>query len=235
MFTIILFLADVLAPIFIVRSNKVKFSRLSLQDEEKILSIAKTHWFVMFKIVVIQCLITLISLLILISVVQIKGEMQHSSVYGFVLFLIPDILLLLALRKQIHSWCREFVITDNRVLDKYGILSRSISEFRYEKIESCDVEQGILGRLFGFGSIIVRGVGGSSIIEHYVKEPFEFKQYLINVISNKNESHKSDLAQSTANQNDLIMKLQSYKKLLDDGVITQEDFDKKKQQILSEN
>ena len=40
------------------------------------------------------------------------------------------------------------------------------------------------------------------------------------------------MSQSAAPQYDAITELQAYKKLLDEGVITKEEFDKKKQVIL---
>lgn len=52
------------------------------------------------------------------------------------------------------------MVTDRRILQKTGILSACTHSIALTKIESKDVEQGVLGRLFGFGDVIVQGSGG---------------------------------------------------------------------------
>ena len=55
----------------------------------------------------------------------------------------------------------ECVLTDRRVLAKTGLISRESIELLLSKVEGIQVKQGILGRLFGFGTVIVTGTGGS--------------------------------------------------------------------------
>ena len=104
---------------------------------------------------------------------------------GWVAFvcIVAVLLWLMISRNQVVCWCREFVVTNKRILIKAGILSRETRESRFEKVESCDVSQGVWGRLLGYASIVVRGVGGSGIIEHYVKDPLSFRQFIIDKIS----------------------------------------------------
>src|SRR5205085_6129586 len=69
----------------------------------------------------------------------------------------------------IASWARaairrattELAVTDRRVIYKSGLFSRHTLEMNRSKVESVDVDQSILGRIFSFGTIIVRGTGGS--------------------------------------------------------------------------
>lgn len=228
-----LLFADVLAPIHLVKFKNADFSRHSLQNEEKILSISKTHWFVLLKIIVIQILILSIFLPILVNLIQVKKsatENVNQVPHGFIFFTLLGIWLLFALRKQVLFWCREFVVTDKRIVAKRAILK----EFRYNKIESCIVVQSFWGRLLGYGSIIIRGVGGSEIIEQYIANPFTFRQYIVDILENKKDTIASEVNQLSANQGDSIEKLRAYKKLLDEGVISEEDFEMKKQKILSE-
>ena len=70
-------------------------------------------------------------------------------------------------------------------------MSRETKEYRYEKVESCDVKQNVLGRILQYGSIIILGVGGSGNKEHYVKNPFEFRHYIIDRIGIENEAKDS--------------------------------------------
>ena len=53
----------------------------------------------------------------------------------------------------------EIVVTDRRVLFKTGVFGRRTAEMNISKIETVDVLQGIVGRVLGFGTVLVRGTG----------------------------------------------------------------------------
>ena len=55
----------------------------------------------------------------------------------------------------------ELAVTDHRVIYKRGIISRYTIEMARSKVESVDVHQSIGGRIFNYGTILVRGTGGS--------------------------------------------------------------------------
>src|SRR4029077_15877126 len=65
----------------------------------------------------------------------------------------------------IERMTSEFAVTNKRVLIKTGLIRRHSLETLLSKIESIGVAQSILGRILGFGTIVISGTGGS-------KEPF---------------------------------------------------------------
>lgn len=67
----------------------------------------------------------------------------------------------LALGAYLEIATSEFVVTNKRVFLKQGIMRRRSTELLLGKIESVNVEQGILGRLFDFGTIVSSGTGGT--------------------------------------------------------------------------
>jgi uncharacterized membrane protein YdbT with pleckstrin-like domain len=69
----------------------------------------------------------------------------------------------------------ESALTTHRVLTKAGLLRRSISEIGLAKIESSSIEQGIVGRLFGFGDLVVRGSGGHAVTATALSTVMEFR------------------------------------------------------------
>ena len=80
------------------------------------------------------------------------------------------LLVLFGLISLITNWIRkrttEIVVTDKRVLLKTGLFSRKTVEMNMNRIESVDVTQSILGRIFDFGTVLVRGTGAGA-------EPFK--------------------------------------------------------------
>jgi len=70
----------------------------------------------------------------------------------------------------------EYGLTNNRVITKTGIISRSTEEMKLSKVETVEIKQGILGRILGYGSVIVSGTGSSNVIISKVSNPIEVKK-----------------------------------------------------------
>ena len=70
----------------------------------------------------------------------------------------------------------EFAVTNKRVLIKVGFIQRTSFELLLKQVESILVEQGIMGRVLGFGTIIVIGTGGSKEEFDYISDPLEFRK-----------------------------------------------------------
>ncbi len=76
----------------------------------------------------------------------------------------------------IDRWTSEFAITNKRVVIKTGFVSRHTLEMNLSKVESVNVEQSILGRMLGYGSIIVIGTGGTTEVFGKIANPMEFRR-----------------------------------------------------------
>lgn len=61
----------------------------------------------------------------------------------------------------VHRYGFEFAVTNKRVIYCKGLVTISTDELFLDKIESVLVQQGLLGRWLGYGSVSVRGTGGS--------------------------------------------------------------------------
>ena len=65
-----------------------------------------------------------------------------------------------------HRWTTETDVTNFRVVHKEGFIKRQTFEMSVDKVESVDVNQSILGRIFSYGDVTVLGVGeGGKTIE----------------------------------------------------------------------
>jgi uncharacterized membrane protein YdbT with pleckstrin-like domain len=76
----------------------------------------------------------------------------------------------------IRSTSSEFAITNKRVLIKVGLIRRHSLELLLQKIEGIGVDQGILGRILGYGTITVSGVGGTKEAFALISNPLEFRR-----------------------------------------------------------
>jgi uncharacterized membrane protein YdbT with pleckstrin-like domain len=53
------------------------------------------------------------------------------------------------------------VVTNRRVILARGVMDRKTEEILLQKIESIGVEQGVWGRMLGYGTVTFRGTGGT--------------------------------------------------------------------------
>lgn len=70
----------------------------------------------------------------------------------------------------------EMGFTSKRVITKSGILSRRTLELLLTKVESIGIEEGLLGRMLGYGTAIVRGTGGTPEPVKNIASPLEFRR-----------------------------------------------------------
>ena len=83
------------------------------------------------------------------------------------------ILIVIALVRRSST---ELAVTNRRVIAKFGLVARRTVEMNLAKIESVRVEQTVMGRLFGFGSIIVTGTGSTMDPIQFIADPIAFRQ-----------------------------------------------------------
>ena len=76
----------------------------------------------------------------------------------------------------IRSISSEFAVTNKRVLVKVGLVRRHSLELLLSKVEGIGVDQGILGRILGYGTITVSGTGGTREAFRMIASPLEFRR-----------------------------------------------------------
>lgn len=86
------------------------------------------------------------------------------------------ITLLLAVYEYLRVKHTELGLTNKRVISKAGIISRRSEEMKLGSIETVEIDQGVLGRILGYGNIRVSGRGISDVILDKVSDPMAVKR-----------------------------------------------------------
>jgi uncharacterized membrane protein YdbT with pleckstrin-like domain len=77
------------------------------------------------------------------------------------------------LRAWFRRWTTEIAVTDRRVVLKRGFIRRHTVEMNMQKVESVDVDQTQLGRIFNYGTVTIKGTGSTleslRMIDHPLK------------------------------------------------------------------
>jgi uncharacterized membrane protein YdbT with pleckstrin-like domain len=153
----------------------MRYVRRVLQPNETVVHATQLHW----RIYVRSALLFVVCVGLAVAAISVAGPQPNV---GLALWIAAGIFLLLALSAGLHAFVRrattEFAITDHRVIYKTGLLRRHTLEMNRGKVESVDVDQTILGRIFGYGTIIVRGTGGSLEPIRNVADPLAFRSHI---------------------------------------------------------
>ena len=145
-----------------------------------------------------------------------------------VLFAIP--IVIKAIRR---AWCRRLSLTlhEDRVTGTYGKFSTKSLSLPIEQLSSVSVIESFLDKVRSGKTISIRSASGV-IAFPFVQNADEFAQKSLEAINKyKGERRIAPAAAPVASASNAD-ELKKYKDLLDSGVITEEEFNAKKKQIL---
>jgi uncharacterized membrane protein YdbT with pleckstrin-like domain len=70
----------------------------------------------------------------------------------------------------------EIAVTDRRVIIKTGMMSRRSLEIMLAKVESIGIDEPVLGRILGYGTVVIHGTGGTPEPFSRIAHPSEFRR-----------------------------------------------------------
>ena len=136
------------------------FVERNLLPNEQVTYRATLHW-----------IIFLVPVIVLLAAIALA--LALNGVAGMV---VGALGLLLLIPPWIKSGSSEFAITNKRVVIKVGLIRRHSLELLLQKVEGIGVDQGIVGRILGYGTITVSGVGGTKEAFQRISNPLEFRR-----------------------------------------------------------
>ncbi|MBI2276319.1 MAG: PH domain-containing protein [Dechloromonas sp.] len=103
----------------------------------------------------------------------------HLIALGIVLLPAFGIGLIFLAMAYIRYKTTELAITTRRVIVKFGFIRRNTVEINIGKVESIQVEQEVLGRIFNFGTLIISGAGTPQAPIPGISKPMLFRKAFI--------------------------------------------------------
>lgn len=166
----------------------MRYIHKTLLDDEQIIYMTHPHWIVYVPSVC--CII--ITLLFALFGDYWPGMHLHIAGFSFFWILLGGlscVSLIAWLKAFILHRCSEFGVTNKRVLIKMGWIQRDVLEIFLDKIEAIHVDQTIIGRLLGYGALVIVGTGGSKDPYPNVPRPLHFRKVVQQSIDDYVESH----------------------------------------------
>ncbi len=147
------------------------YARSTLSPNETPYFKTSLHWIVFVRF----AFVTLLGFLLLAVPFAIGVQALFASELGWFALPLPIFLMLTPTLAWISS---ELVITDRRVLIKTGIVRRQTLEMFISKVESIAIDQGFIGRIFDYGSVVIRGTGGLEEPFEAIARPIQFRNWV---------------------------------------------------------
>jgi uncharacterized membrane protein YdbT with pleckstrin-like domain len=144
---------------------------------ERVIYETGLHWLIYGRAIVLL----LLAVALAVAVVALGGDPARDPAAQAGLA-VTALLALLGVvsfvRAAIRRATTELAVTDQRVVFKRGVVARHTIEMNRSKVESVDVDQSLLGRILGYGTVKVRGTGGSLEPVANIRDPLGFRSYI---------------------------------------------------------
>lgn len=155
---------------------------------EQVMYRTRLHWIVIFWHLIWALVFAAAGAYLLVGLPGVSGLSDNAihwgRIGGGVLLAFAAISFLVALVRRNSV---EMAVTNKRVTVKVGLVSHSTEEMMLNRIESIMVDQSLFGRIMGYGTITLRGVGGTPDPFPNISNPLEFRRQV---------QHQLDLMQS---------------------------------------
>ena len=144
----------------------------NLMDGEQVFYRTRRHWTIFG-----GAIFFLFAGFVLFVGVRIWGPQEWASNVSIAALALGAVIAMLrAIPAWIDRATSEFAVTNKRVIIKVGWVRRRSLETLLTKVEGIEVIQGIWGRVFDYGTIIITGTGGSKETFERIAAPLEFRR-----------------------------------------------------------
>jgi uncharacterized membrane protein YdbT with pleckstrin-like domain len=144
-----------------------------LQPDESVKYVGTLHWTIYKNSI----------LLGMLTIIVAVASLNVTDDYRLITLSASGIVAFLTIVSFLRAWfvrvTTEIVVTDKRVIHKVGWIARRTEEINVSKVETVDVSQGVPGRILDFGTVLIRGIGGSWEPLRRVAEPLKLRNAII--------------------------------------------------------
>ena len=199
-----------------------------LSENEKILRVARQHWFILVSTIILEIVLILVILALGITLgVFFAPFAWLIAGVGAILLLIPIVTMV----RDILNWLyRQFIVTNRRVMQLSGIFNKNVTDSSLEKVNDVHMVQSALGRIFDYGDIEILTASELGVnLFRRIAEPVKFKTAMLNA---KERLERGDFDLKNRGE-DIPTLLTNLEQLRQKGVLTEEEFQRKKAELLA--
>lgn len=198
-----------------------------MSENERILMVARQHGFVLFSNILLEILLSVL-IIVGLTLAQILLPGVPVIPAGYILVLVPVIGMI----RDILIWSnRQYIITNRRVIQVTGVLSKEVLDTSLEKLTDVKMNQSFFGRLFNYGDIEILTASelGVNLFQR-IGDPVEFKTAMLNA---KEELGFGEVPMQSRVEEDIPTLIAQLDDLRKRGILSEAEFQKKKSELLA--
>lgn len=215
---------------------------------EKILYIGRQHLFVLLSHIITE--LGLIALLVAAGVVAQAAFNNASFTVGNVppgtlILLVCAVISLGVLVSGFRDYLRwnneQYIVTDRRVIQVRGVLNKEVIDSSLDKINDVELSQSWLGRIFDYGTIEILTASDTGVnVMDRIGNPLEFKRMMLEAKHQHDRGYGylepqgyDGLDRPAHSQYDIQRTIEELAALRDRGILSTDEFETKKRELLS--
>ena len=193
-------------------------------ENERILLVTHQHWFVLFGHILLEIILMIV---LIAGVIYFSSSFSNASI-GFILVLVP----LAGMLRDILVWNnREYMVTNRRVIQISGVLSKNVVDSSLEKVNDVKMSQSFLGRILDFGDIEILTASELGVnLFKSIGEPVKFKTAMLNA---KERLGLDEMNLAAHRENDIPSMIEKLDTLRKRGILSEQEFQQKKSELLA--
>lgn len=210
-----------------------------LGDGEQVLYVDRQHWLVLLRNIFVEG-VAIVAVLVLTVYLQttLNYLPWHNWFYLLLLLLIWPVVSLLL---DFFQWYnRKYVVTNWRVIQLSGVINKDVIDSSLEKVNDIELTQSFFGRILQFGTVEIltaSEIGANKF--KTIHNPVKFKNVIVNAKEQlgHDEDHPSYAAaapvvKAAPAPGDIPSMIERLDDLRKRGVLTEEEFQRSKEQLL---
>lgn len=198
-----------------------------LGDQENILFVTRPHGFVFLRSVLIE----LVFIILIIIGASFAFPLTPFAWVGYLLIMIPLVSLI---RKLMIYWNHQFIITNRRVIQISGVINKNVTDSSLEKVNDVKLDQSFFGRIFNYGDIEILTASEMGINQfRKIANPIRFKTAMLNAKEGMDRVDDNGMAFHSKEAEDIPSLITRLDDLRKKGILSEEEFQQKKDELLS--
>lgn len=154
-----------------------------------------------------------------------------SSIFGTIALALLAIAVAHFLVRRIRASADEFVVTTRRVIRKTGLVAREAEHAPIEKIQDISIDQGVIARMLGYGTAVIETASESGrIVFPDIADPERFRSAIWGQTSGG--ASGATAAAATVSPPSVASRLAELEDLRTRGLLTTEEYARKRQEIV---
>ena len=197
-----------------------------LGENERVIFVTRQHAFVLLAKILAEIILA-VALVVLVTLIWWIWLPHSLAPLGYLLLLLP----LVSLLHDVLIWSnRQYIVTNWRVIQISGVFNKDVTDSSLDKVNDVKLEQSYLGRLLDYGDIEILTASELGVNNfNRVGQPIRFKTAMLNAKEKLEQGQASPRNGAEPDIVDLITQLDNLRK---QGVLTEEEFQQKKAQLL---